>query len=134
MKTEPVVKKSGRDRAPDKRQHVRFPVMVLEVKGKHYDKVFFGFSSDFALGGLRLSTDNAFSVGERFPVEFILPDNKTKIQCTCEVVWGKRRVGSDMVSESLGLRFVDLDAVKKRLIGAWLKGKEGGAKRGERRG
>ncbi len=124
MKTDPAVRKSIREKATDKRQYSRIPVLVLEVKGKHYDKVFFGYTADLGQGGLRLSTENAFNVGEQFPVEFILPDDKTKIQCMCEVVWGKRRVGSDLVSESLGIRFVDMNAAKKRIIGQWVKKNE----------
>jgi Tfp pilus assembly protein PilZ len=121
MKSESVSKRPERDKSPEKRQYPRSPLFFLEVKGKHYEKVFYGYTADLGPGGLRLSTDNAFNVGDKFPVEFVLPDNKTKIKCMCEVVWGKRRVGSELVSESLGIRFVDMNAEKKKLIDEWVR-------------
>jgi Tfp pilus assembly protein PilZ len=95
----------------------RKPVMVLEVKGKQFDKVFLAYAENLGLGGLRLSSSHPLKIGDHFPVEFILPDQITKIACTCEVVW-RYNSGSD--SEGLGVRFLDLSQQLKKVIGTWI--------------
>ena len=72
---------------PNRRALPRKPVMVLEVKGQQYDKIFLAYAEDLGLGGLRLASSPTLKVGDHFPVEFILPDQITKINCTGEVVW-----------------------------------------------
>ena len=106
---------------PDRRALPRKPVMVLEVKGQQYDKIFLAYAEDLGLGGLRLASSPTLKVGDHFPVEFILPDQITKINCTGEVVW-RRESGS--YSQGVGVRFVDLSRPLKKVIGAWIDKEE----------
>ena len=104
----------------DSRVFPRFPLMVLEVKGKHGSKIFFGYAENISQGGLFVSGKTTPSVGEKFPVEFILPDNKTKVRCTCEVVWKKQYGKKDLVFGGMGIKFVDLDQKVKKVVGKWI--------------
>lgn len=106
--------------------------MVLEVKAKQVDKIFLAYADNLGLGGLRLSTSHSLKVGDHFPVEFILPDMITKINCTCEVVWRKETKDNGSASEGFGVRFLDLSQQLKKVIGSWIdeeeKGKKGSSK------
>ena len=98
----------------------RIPLMILEVKGKKGSKIFFGYAENISQGGLFVSGKTTPSVGDQFPVEFILPDNKTKVRCTCEVVWKKQYGKSDLVFGGIGVRFVDLDQKVKKAVEKWI--------------
>jgi uncharacterized protein (TIGR02266 family) len=100
--------------------------MVLEVKGKRFDEIFLAYADNMGLGGLRLSTSHPLKVGDHFPVEFVLPDKITKINCTCEVVWRKESCDSGSVSEGVGVRFIDLSQQIKKAIGSWIEQEEKG--------
>ena len=101
----------------NRRTAPRKPVMVLEVKGTHFDKIFLAYAEDVGLGGLRLKASPSLKIGDHFPVEFILPDQVTKVNCTCEVVW---RRASASQAEGVGVRFLDLSQKLKKVIGAWM--------------
>lgn len=105
----------------EKRWSLRIPLFVLEVKWKKYNRVFIGRMQNISVGGLLMSTEHSLHVGERFPVEFILPDQKTKIQCTGEVVWTRPYAGEGAGSESVGVHFVDIGVRKMKAIGQWIK-------------
>ena len=105
----------------EKRQGLRSPLFVLEVKWKRYNEVFLGQTENISLGGLFMSTNHTAHVGERFPVEFILPDRKTKVDCTGEVVWTRQYSSEGAGSEGIGVRFVDLDAKKIKVIEQWIQ-------------
>jgi len=62
-------------------------------------------------------------VGTTFPVEFVLPDNRTMVQCTCRVVWQRRYETTGRPSVGVGVEFVDLDQAKRQLIDQWVKRK-----------
>jgi uncharacterized protein (TIGR02266 family) len=94
--------------------------MVLEVKGKRANKVFLAYAENISRGGLFLSSSQSLKVGDRFPIEFVLPDEKTKIRSTCEVVWKKRYDNMGLVSEGMGVRFVDIDPAQKKIIDHWM--------------
>jgi len=119
-----------RENPSDRRGHPRLPFLVLEVKGKKYNEVFLGYAQDLSLGGLYLKAANSFKTGERFPIEFILPDNKTKIQCMGEVVWktwpdqtGEPAEG--VGAEGVGLRFADLDSESREALDRWIEQRRG---------
>ncbi len=113
-------KKAEPEARPERRRALRSPLLVLEVKGKHYNTIFVGQTGNISEGGLFLNAKRPLQVGDSFPVEFILPDNKTKISCTCEVVWTKR-YGPGSEASGVGIRFVDLDDRKKKVIGDWVR-------------
>lgn len=104
----------------NRRQFQRTPFIVLEVKGKRSNKVFLAYAENISQGGLFLSSSQTLKVGDQFPIEFILPDKKTKVLCTCEVVWKKRYDRMGLVSQGVGIRFVDLDPSQKKVIGEWI--------------
>lgn len=95
--------------------------MVLEVKGKRSNKVFLAYAENISRGGLFLSSSQSLKIGDRFPIEFVLPDEKTKIRSTCEVVWKKRYDNMGLVSEGMGVRFVGIDASQKKIIDHWIE-------------
>ncbi|MBI3804485.1 MAG: PilZ domain-containing protein [Nitrospirae bacterium] len=104
----------------NRRQSPRVPYIVLEVKGKHSNKVFLAYAENISQGGLFLSSSQSLKIGDRFPIEFILPDNKTTVRCTCEVTWKKKYEKSGVASEGVGVRFVDLPASEKKVISGWI--------------
>jgi uncharacterized protein (TIGR02266 family) len=117
----PKATKSGAER----RVAERAPVMVLEIRGKSYDKIFVGYAENISRSGLFFSAANPPAVGSTFPVEFVLPDNRTVVQCTCRVVWQHRYNTSGRPSIGVGVEFVDLDGIKRTLIDQWVKRKVG---------
>lgn len=115
----------------EKRRSLRIPLFVLEVKWKKYNKLFIGQTENISMGGLFMSTDRPLQIGDQFPVEFVLPDRKTKINCTGEVTWTRPCTEEEAGSEGVGVRFVDLNGVKMKAIGHWIRKQEvGGKKRG----
>jgi len=104
----------------DARKSVRSPLLVLEVKGKYYNKIFIGYTKNISQDGFFLSSQQTLKAGDQFPVEFVLPDNTTKVGCTCEVVWTKEFKSQTGNSTGVGVRFVDLDEYKKRVIDDWV--------------
>lgn len=108
----------------NRRRFKRSPFIVLEIKGKHSNKIFLAQAENLSQGGLFLSSRQPLKVGDRFPIEFVLPDNKTKVTCTSEVIWKKRYNTSGLASEGIGVRFVDLEPLQKELIGDWIDADE----------
>ena len=108
----------------ENREFLRHPLIVLEVKWKEYDKVFLGHSQNISMGGLFMSTDRTLHVGDRFPLEFILPDRKTKILCTGEVSWTRQYSSEGPRSQGVGIRFLDLNTKTVKAIEIWMKGQE----------
>lgn len=108
----------------NRRQSTRVPFIVLEVKGKHSNKVFLAYAENISPGGLFLSSSQTLKVGDRFPIEFVLPDNKTKVRCTCEVAWKKKYDTNGIISEGVGVRFVDIAADQKKIISGWIDKQE----------
>ncbi|MFQ5456168.1 MAG: PilZ domain-containing protein [Nitrospirota bacterium] len=112
-------KENGMSSSKEKRRHKRLelPLLVLKIKGRHLDQVFFGYAQNISRDGLFVSSSNKFRIGERFPIEFLLPDNKTKVRCTCEVIWKKDYNNSKNIQpKGIGIKFVDLDNKKKEMI------------------
>lgn len=118
-------KKTTQEAGIERRIVRRSPFIVLEVKWKHYDKIFIGYAENIGAGGLFLPSSQPMKVGDRFPVEFVLPDNETMVRCTCEVVWKKRYDTLGLVSEGMGIKFVDLDQSKRKAIATWVQKQEG---------
>lgn len=113
----------------EKRRSLRIPLFVLEVRWKKYNKVFLGQLQNISIGGLSMSTESSLHAGERFPIEFVLPDNKTKVSCTGEVTWTRLYASEGAGSEGIGIRFLDLDDRKMKAIGQWIKKQETGKKK-----
>lgn len=104
----------------EKRKAARSPVLVLKVKGRYYEKVFLAHTRDVSRNGLSWLSQQPLSVGDRFPVELVLPDGTTTLRCTCEVMWTKELKTGGLASTGVGVRFVDLGNEQKRLIDDWI--------------
>lgn len=108
----------------DRRKYSRVPFLIIEIKGKYSNKVFLAQTENVGQGGLFFSSRQPLKIGDRFPVEFVLPDNKTMFRCTSEVVWKKRYDTSGIASEGIGIRFVDLELSQKKILGDWIEREE----------
>ncbi|MFQ5588023.1 MAG: PilZ domain-containing protein [Nitrospiria bacterium] len=108
----------------DRRKHVRAPFLVLEIQGKHSNKIFLAQTENVSQGGLFFSPSEPLNIGDCFPIEFVLPDNKTTVRCMSEVVWKKRYDKSGYASEGVGIRFVDLEDAQKKVLGKWIDQEE----------
>ncbi|MBI3607219.1 MAG: PilZ domain-containing protein [Nitrospirae bacterium] len=117
----PAPKASKPTDGANRRLSERSPMMVLEIKGKYYDKIFIGYAENISRSGLFFSAANPPAVGATFPVEFVLPDNRTMVQCTCRVVWQHRYDTTGRPSVGVGVEFLDLDQAKRALIDQWVK-------------
>jgi len=113
----------------EKRRSLRLPLFVLEVKWKQYDKVFIGRMQNLSIGGLFMAADRPLHAGERFPIEFVLPDKKTKVVCTGEVTWTRPYASEGAGSEGIGIRFLDINDRKMKAIGQWIKKQESPGKK-----
>lgn len=113
----------------EKRRFLRNPLFVLEVKWKHYNKVFLGRAENISTGGLFMSSKRSSHIGEQFPMEFILPDRKTKVGCTGEVVWTRQYTSEGAGSEGVGVRFLGLDTKKMKAIEQWIRKQESRSKK-----
>jgi len=115
-----VVEKSGINR----RKHPR-PFLVLEIKGTHSNKIFLAYAENVSKGGLFLKGTQPVKIGDRFPIEFVLPDNKTTVRCTSEVVWKKKYDQPGLnPAEGIGIKFVDMEPAQKKVIGDWVDKEE----------
>ncbi len=108
----------------DRREGTRVPFMVVEIQGEHSNKIFLAQSENVSKGGLFFSSPESMKIGDRVPIEFILPDNKTVFRCMSEVMWKKTVDKSGFASEGVGIRFVDLDEEKKQIISDWIDHEE----------
>lgn len=104
----------------NRRKFYRAPFLVLEVRGKHSNRIFIAQTENISQGGAFLSSRQSLEVGDRFPIEFVLPDNKTTVRCTSEVIWKKRYDNPGLSSEGLGIRFVDMEPSQKKVLGDWI--------------
>ena len=115
----------SKKRDVDARRSVRSPLLILEVRGKYYNKIFIGYTKNLSKDGFFLSSQQTLKAGDQFPVEFVLPDHTTIVNCTCEVVWTKTFKSITGNSTGVGVRFVDLDESQKRIIDEWVIRTEG---------
>jgi uncharacterized protein (TIGR02266 family) len=113
----------------EKRHSLRNPLVVLEVKWKHFDRVFLARAENVSPGGLFLSTNRSLNVGERFPLEFVLPGRKTRLTCMGEVVWTKKYGLEGSGSEGAGVRFMGMDTRKMKTIEQWIQKQESRSKK-----
>lgn len=105
----------------DKRKSLRTHLLVLKVQGKYSNKSFFGYAKNISQSGLFISSFTPKEAGERFPLEFTLPDTDIMIRCTAEVIWSRRFDPKMNYEPGMGLKFLDLSEEKKKLIDDWVK-------------
>lgn len=109
----------------NRRQSTRSPFLVVEIKGKHANKIFLAHAENVSTGGAFLSGKQDLKMGDRFPIEFVLPDNKTTVSCMSEVVWKKQYKKTGLQpAEGIGIKFVDMAPDQERVIGEWVNNEE----------
>ena len=71
---------------------------------------------DISLGGAFVVCPAPLPLSDRFQIVIELPD-RTPLALNAEVVWSNANVPSDMiVNRGMGVRFIDNDASKRRLL------------------
>jgi len=109
----------------NRRRSARSPFLVVEIKGKHANKVFLASAENVSKGGAFLSGQQNLKVGDRFPIEFVLPDSKTTVSCMSEVVWKKKYEKDGLqAAEGLGIKFVDMAPEQEKVIDKWVDSEE----------
>lgn len=112
--------KENKKAVTEQRRSIRSPLLVLEVKGKYYNKIFIGYTENISRDGFFLTASQSLKVGDQFPVEFVLPDNTTKVTCICQVVWTRQFKSQSVNSTGVGVRFLNLDESQKKIIDDWI--------------
>lgn len=103
-----------------KRRSLRVPIIVTRVKVDQDGKVFFGYAKNISKAGIFIQTINPKKVGERFNVEFTLPQQEEIISCTVEVIWKRDYPQSQKHEPGMGLKFLDLSPDQAALIEEWV--------------
>ncbi len=109
----------------NRRRSARNSFLVVEIKGKHANKVFLASAENLGKGGAFLPGRQDFKVGDLFPIEFVLPDNKTTVSCMSEVVWKKKYEKDGLqAAEGIGIKFLDMAPEQEKVIGKWVDKEE----------
>jgi c-di-GMP-binding flagellar brake protein YcgR len=64
-------------------------------------------AQDISLGGMRVFSDENYSVGSRLDLDVLLPEGGT-VRCWAEVVWTIELDDASSAKFDLGLKFIDL--------------------------
>ena len=105
----------------NKRKNLRVPILVTQVKGEHKGKVFFGYAKNISRVGIFIQTVSPKEEGERFRIEFTLPETETIIACQAEVVWARDFKPNTLYEPGMGLKFVDLPEIMSEEVNRWVK-------------
>ena len=70
---------------------------------------------DVSLGGVRIFTDDALSVGKRLEIELFLTDGGS-LSIDVRVAWVKALTGDDFAQYEAGLEFLAMDPDKEKLL------------------
>lgn len=62
---------------------------------------------DVGIGGIRVYSDEALSIGARFEIELFMPD-QTSLACLTEVMWVRSIEGGQPAAYDIGLQFLDV--------------------------
>ena len=88
----------------------RYPRVKAEVLCRPAGSTMFHHernTQDISLGGMRVFSDEDFSVGDRLDLDVLLPDG-TSVRCWAEVVWRVDLDADSVAKFDIGLRFTDL--------------------------
>jgi hypothetical protein len=72
-------------------------------------------AQDMSLGGVRIFTDDALSVGKRLQIELFLPDGGS-LSVDVRVAWVKSLASDDFAQYEAGLEFLTMDPDKEQLL------------------
>lgn len=95
----------------------RDPRTLIKIKIDYKTKgaYLYSYSKDLSEGGIFIQTKKPLKVGERVKLKFILPELLEKIETWGEVAW-VNEAGTEGLTEGMGVRFVDLDDKRAKLI------------------
>lgn len=96
----------------------RDPRTLIKIKIDYESEgaYLYSYSKDLSEGGIFIQTSNPLKVGERIKLKFILPELLEKVETWGEVAWVNEGGGAEGVSEGMGVRFVELESEKAKLI------------------
>jgi uncharacterized protein (TIGR02266 family) len=104
----------------DRRRTLRCPMIVLQVKLEDGRRTFFGYAKNLSRGGLFIASVSPQEPGNRYQVEFCIPDMpNTQVRCACEVVWKRPFSRQTKAEPGMGLRFIDLPPEQALAIDQW---------------
>lgn len=107
-------------KVPDRRKHLRNPLLVLKVTDPHERKTLFGYAKDISRGGLFITSINPREPGERFWIRFEIPSAGLKVECECEVMWNRKYKAKVKKEAGYGVRFIDLPKSLASAINEWI--------------
>lgn len=93
--------------------------MEIPIDVEASEGAFVARSLNIGLGGLFVTSERRFEVGDRFNLRFTLPDQRLAIAVGAEVRWLHQEQGR---TPGLGLRFVRLPIVAAAAIQEFLRG------------
>lgn len=95
----------------------RDPRTIIKIKIDYETEgaYLYSYSKDLSEGGIFIQTNKPLKVGERIKLSFILPELLEKIETWGEVAW-VNEAGTEGLTEGMGVRFVNLDPEKTKLI------------------
>lgn len=107
---------------PESRLPLRPPLIVQQVRTAEDRTTFFGYAHNISRGGLFVGATNPKEVGNRFQLEFGVPEpfNET-LRCTAEVVWRRIWSRSSPLQPGMGVRFLDLPEEDAQTVDRWIK-------------
>jgi len=109
-----------RARANDRRAHTRVPVR-LRVRFPSAEVLEQDYSEDISRGGIFIQSTKPRQVGDRFIITLVHPDTNEELDLAGEVVRLTGMGAHDKHSpKGMGIKFVDLDAEKKKAVDRFL--------------
>ncbi|MFC1610861.1 TIGR02266 family protein [Myxococcota bacterium] len=124
-----LARKAKDQTAPEQERQFARHALVVEVGLKTDTNFYVGFSENVSEGGLFVATYDTRPQGERFMIEFTLPNHHKPIQCMVEVAWVNEHVDdnardSNSSLPGMGLRFVGLEAEDREAIATFIETRE----------
>ena len=107
---------------PDRRQHLRAPLIIQRVQVGEERQPFFGYATNISRGGLFISATSPKDEGSRFKLVIPLPEPLDRtVSCTAEVVWSRKWSEGSRRQPGMGLRFLDLPVEDAEAIDRWIQ-------------
>ena len=111
---------TNNQKIPERRKHLRNPIIVLKLAEESERNYFFGQASQISRGGLLIESLNPRKPGERSIITFQIPDTAIKVRCQCEVVWTRSYHSKSKMQPGYGIRFLDLPEPVAAAIDEWV--------------
>jgi uncharacterized protein (TIGR02266 family) len=105
----------------ERRKGLRKQLLVLSIKGKGGNGVFFGYAKTLSPGGMFISSVNPQKAGSEFEIAFRLPGDATEVRCRCAVVWCREYAPQSRYEPGMGIRFLDIAPEAKARIEEWVR-------------